>query len=256
MAFVNQSMPKTEAAVLTVRDLCVRYNGVVGIDSLSFEVFAGERIAVIGPNGAGKSSLMKAIMGLVIPNGGAIELRRPLGYVPQQETINWDFPVTLRDAVMMGRTRLVGWLRWPGRDQWQTVDEALARVDLLALADRPVGSLSGGQRRRMFIARALAQEAEILILDEPFSGVDVHAQGEIMEVLDKLQQEGITILLSTHDLGLAFRRFDRVLALRQRLIAYGTAEEIYVPEVLEQLYGGKLAVLDGGLTVVVDDHGC
>jgi ABC-type Mn2+/Zn2+ transport system ATPase subunit len=108
----------------------------------------------------------------------------------------------------------------------------------------------------MFIARALAQEAEILILDEPFSSVDVHAQGEIMEVLDKLQQEGITILLSTHDLGLAFRRFDRVLALRQRLIAYGTAEEIYVPEVLEQLYGGKLAVLDGGLTVVVDDHGC
>jgi ABC-type Mn2+/Zn2+ transport system ATPase subunit len=253
---MTPAAPTSKELVLSVQHLCVRYNGVVGVEDLSFEVFAGEKIAIIGPNGAGKSSLMKAVAGLLTPNAGQVEVRRPLGYVPQQDTINWDFPVTLRDAVMMGRTRLLGWLRWPGPEAWQAVDAALARVGLLALAHRPVAALSGGQRRRLFIARALAQEAELLILDEPFSGVDVHAQGEIMEVLDTLQQDGLTILLSTHDLGLAFRRFDRVLALRQRLIADGTAAEIFTPPVLEQLYGGRLAVLDGGLTVVVDDHGC
>jgi ABC-type Mn2+/Zn2+ transport system ATPase subunit len=244
--------------VLDVRDLTVLYDADAGIEHVSFAVQAGETVAVIGPNGAGKSTLMKAIMGLLQPRAGTITVSRPLGYVPQHEAINWDFPVTVRDVVMMGRTRRVGWLRLPGRDHWQAVDSTLERVGIGDLAGRQIGELSGGQRRRAFIARALAQEAEILILDEPFSGVDASAQAEMMDVLDGLRRDGMTILLSTHDLGLAFRRFDRVLAMRYHLIAYGTPAEVYTPEVLAQVYGGKLTTLDGGhgVTVFVDDHGC
>jgi ABC-type Mn2+/Zn2+ transport system ATPase subunit len=126
------------------------------------------------------------------------------------------------------------------------------------LRDQPIGELSGGQRRRVFIARALAQEADILLLDEPFSGVDASAQAEMMQVLDGLRRDGMTILLSTHDLGMAFRRFDRVLAIRYHLIAYGTPAEVYTPDVLAQVYGSKLATLDDdhGVTVFVDDHDC
>ena len=241
--------------VLEVRDLTVLYDADAGIEHVSFVVQAGETVAVIGPNGAGKSTLMKAIMGLLQPRAGEIRVHRPLGYVPQYEAINWDFPVTVRDVVMMGRTRRIGWLRWPGHDHWQAVDAALERAGMAHLAGRQIGELSGGQRRRAFIARALAQEAEILILDEPFSGVDASAQAEMMDVLDGLRDDGMTIMLSTHDLSLAFRRFDRVLAMRYHLIAYGTAAEVYTPDVLEQVYGGKLATLDG-TTVFVDDHGC
>jgi len=241
--------------VLEVRDLTVLYDADAGIEHVSFTVQAGESVAVIGPNGAGKSTLMKAIMGLLQPRAGEIRVHRPLGYVPQYEAVNWDFPVTVRDVVMMGRTRRVGWLRWPGRAHWLAVDAALERVGLADLAERQIGELSGGQRRRAFIARALAQEAEILILDEPFSGVDASAQADMLDVLDDLRRDGMTIMLSTHDLGLAFRRFDRVLAIRYHLIAYGTPAEVYTPDVLAEVYGSRLATLDG-TTLFVDDHGC
>ncbi len=178
---MNNRQAETQEPLLTVRDVSVRYDGIVGVENVSFEVRSGEMLAVIGPNGAGKSSLMKALMGL-LPHTGEVVACCPLGYVPQQDTLNWDFPVTLRDAVMMGRTQLIGWLRWPGAAQWRVVDEAIARVGLSDLAERPVGSLSGGQKRRLFIARALAQEAQLLILDEPFSGVDASAQDGIMAV--------------------------------------------------------------------------
>lgn len=246
------------APALDVRDLTVLYDADAGIEHVTFCVQPGESVAVIGPNGAGKSTLMKAIMGLLQPRAGQIIVNRPLGYVSQYEAVNWDFPVTVRDVVMMGRTRRVGWLRWPGRAHWQAVDAALERVGMADLAGRQIGELSGGQRRRAFIARALAQEAEILVLDEPFSGVDASAQADMMDMLDVLRRDGMTILLSTHDLGLAFRRFDRVLAMRYHLVAYGPPAEVYTPDVLAQVYGSRLAALDDGhgVTVFVDDHGC
>jgi manganese/zinc/iron transport system ATP- binding protein len=246
-------------SILSVQDLTVYYEQQLAIEALSFTVAPAERVAVIGPNGAGKSTLMKAIMGLLPVRVGKIETKGVLGYVPQHEAVNWDFPVTVRDVVMMGRTRQIGWLRWPNRPHWQAVESALARVGMADLAGRQVGELSGGQRRRVFIARALAQEAQILILDEPFAGVDASAQGEMMAVLDRLYAEGLTVVLSTHDLDLAFQRFDRVLALRQQLIAYGTPQEVYCRNVLMQLYGGKLATIEENgqrLTVFVDDHHC
>jgi ABC-type Mn2+/Zn2+ transport system ATPase subunit len=248
--------------ILATHSLTVIYNGQPAIEDISFAVSAGESVAIIGPNGAGKSTLIKAIMGLLQPRSGSISIasgsRDRLGYVPQYEAVNWDFPVTVQDVVMMGCVRQIGWLRWPSRAHWQTVQTALARVELAHLAQRQVGELSGGQRRRVFIARALAQQADVLILDEPFSGVDASAQHAMMDVLDSLQRDGLTIILSTHDLNLAFRRFDKVLALRRRLIAYDTPQAAYTPAVLSQLYGGKLAVLEDGrqVTVFVDDHDC
>jgi ABC-type Mn2+/Zn2+ transport system ATPase subunit len=247
--------------VIAVRGLKVVYDGAPAIDDVSFDVHAGERVAVIGPNGAGKSTIIKAIMGLLQPRAGTISVPgglQRLGYVPQHEAVNWDFPVTVRDVVMMGRARQIGWLRQPRRADWQAVEAALARVGLADLPTRQVGELSGGQRRRVFIARALAQEADTLLLDEPFSGVDASAQASIMDVLETLNADGLTIVLSTHDLGLAFRRFERVLALRERVIAYDTPQAVYRPEVLSALYGGQLATWDNGqqVFVFVDDHNC
>lgn len=252
---------RTAAPVIRVRDLKVAYNGAPAVEDVSFDVYAGERVAIIGPNGAGKSTVIKAVLGLLQPRAGAVDVpggRQRLGYVAQHEAVSWDFPVTVRDVVMMGRARHIGWLRPPRRADWQAVDAALVRVGLADLRGRQVGELSGGQRRRVFIARALAQEADTLLLDEPFSGVDASAQASIMDVLDALNADGLTIVLSTHDLGLAFRRFDRVLALRGRVIAYDTPAVVYRPEVLTQLYGGRLATWDDGqqVFVFVDDHNC
>lgn len=245
---------------LEVHDLTVIYNREPALENISFSINAGERIAIIGPNGAGKSTLIKTVMGLLQPQAGTVKLhetgRYVLGYVPQHEGVDWNFPATVRDVVMMGRIRHVGWLRWPGRAQWDAVDAALDRVGMADLGNRQIGELSGGQRRRVFIARALAQEAKILLLDEPFSGVDAGAQASLMDVLDGLNAEGMTIVLCTHDLALAFRRFDRILALQKQLIAYGTAEDVYQPAVLARLYGGQIATLENGRLLFVDDHHC
>lgn len=244
---------------LEARNLTVIYNGSPAIENISFGVEAGERVAIIGPNGAGKSTLIKTVMGLLQPQHGSVRVfggDYSLGYVPQNEGVDWNFPATVRDVVMMGRIRKIGWLRWPGRMQWAAVDAALARVGMADLGDRQIGELSGGQRRRVFIARALAQEASILLLDEPFSGVDAGAQASLMDVLEDLNAEGMTIILCTHDLGLAFSRFDRILALRQQMIAYGDAQAVYKPDVLARLYGGQVATWDNGKLLFVDDHHC
>jgi ABC-type Mn2+/Zn2+ transport system ATPase subunit len=255
------SASRTEPLLL-VRDLTVTYQGEPAIRDVGFDVQPGERVAIIGPNGAGKSTLIQALLGLLQPQSGEVRLQgidfKQIGYVPQNEGVDWSFPVTVADVVMLGRTRHIGWFRWPARAQWQAVDAALDRVGMLAFRDRQVGELSGGQRRRVFIARALAQEARLLVLDEPFSGVDVQAQNSLMDVLDDLNAAGMTMLLSTHDLNLAFSRFDRVLALRGGVVAYGKPAEVYTPEVLEAMYGGRLAIVRDGhsIDVYVDDHAC
>lgn len=247
-------------SIVTVQDLTVAYNGTPAIERVGFDLAEGQTLAIIGPNGAGKSTLLKAMMGLIQPRAGRVVIAPHIrvGYIPQQDEVNWDFPVTVEDTVMMGLARRVGWLRWPRREHWDAVHEALARVGLSREAKRPVGDLSGGQRRRAFIARALVQQARLLLLDEPFAGVDVAAQDELLAILDALHQEGLAIILSTHDLQLAFNRFQRVMALRQHLIAYGPPQEVYKPEILAHLYGGKVALWNQDQQVVmfIDDHGC
>lgn len=263
--------PLPEAAgeacpALVVNELSAGYPGArSAVDNVTFSVQPGERVAVLGPNGAGKSTLFKAIVGLIPHSTGYISMygeacatsHEMIGYVPQQETIDWRFPVTVGDVVMMGRAREIGWLRWPRKKDWDAVDAVLDRVGMLAFKERQIGQLSGGQRRRVFIARALAQHTTVLLLDEPLSGVDVAAGEEIMGVLDMLHEEGVTIILATHDMGMAASRFDRLLLVNHRVIAYGPASEVFTADALSRAYEGQVGIIqDGDQTVlIVDEHG-
>jgi len=247
--------------LLTVHDLTVLYEDTIALDNVNFTLNAGDYMAIIGPNGAGKSTLMKSIMGLLQPQKGHIHTAPDMGlpgYVPQHQEVAWDFPVTVAEVVMMGLTRHIGWFRWPSRQNREEVLGALERVGMAAYAQRQIGELSGGQRQRVFIARALAQNVRLLLLDEPFSGVDAVAQASLMDVIDAIHAEGIAVLLSTHDLGLAFQRFPQVMALNKKLIACGPAKEVAAPAVLRELYGSGIATIaDGqGLTLFVDEHKC
>lgn len=250
----------TPTPIISVKNLTVNYEDTLAINDVSFDVCEGDYVAVIGPNGAGKSTVIKALVGLLNPRKGSeIAItggRERLGYVPQHDMVDWRFPVNVRDVVMMGLTRQIGWLRWASRTHRQRVEDALARVGLAHLATRQIDELSGGQKQRVFIARALAQQADVLLLDEPFAGVDVAAQDELMHIIETLNGEGITIMLSTHDLGLAFGRFKKVLALNHHLIAYGAPADIYTPQTLQALYGGKVAMWhEGEKTLLFIDDG-
>ncbi|GAB4444061.1 MAG: metal ABC transporter ATP-binding protein [Anaerolineae bacterium] len=250
-----------------MHDLSAGYPGARGaIQGVSFSVWRGERVGLVGPNGAGKSTLFKALVGLIPHDTGHVSIHgedcstshRMIGYVPQQEEIDWGFPVTVRDVVMMGRARRIGWLRWPRRRDWEAVDAMLESVGLAALRHRQIGQLSGGQRRRVFIARALAQATDVLLLDEPFSGVDAAAEEEIMETLDLLRARGVSVVLATHDLGMAVNEFDRLLLLNRQVIAYGAPAAVFNADTLKRAYGGRLGVIEEGqrTLVIVDEHGC
>jgi ABC-type Mn2+/Zn2+ transport system ATPase subunit len=242
-----------QQCVLSVRDLSLAYDEQTALHNISFEIPAGDMLAIIGPNGAGKSSLLKAIMGLVQPNrGGIIEVdRKRLAYVPQHQSVDWQFPVTVEEVVMMGLARQIGWLRFPRAQHRQQVEAALARVGMSAYSKRQIGELSGGQRQRVFIARALAQNSDILLLDEPFAGIDVATENDLMNVISTLNNEGITILLTTHDLNMAFKRFKRILALNHHLVGIGSPQEMYTPEMLRNLYGGGVATLQTGNETII-----
>jgi anchored repeat-type ABC transporter ATP-binding subunit len=252
-----------------VRGLSAGYDHEVTLHDVSFSIRQGERIGLLGPNGAGKSTLFKAIMGLLPTSRGEILIHHTpssvasmrVAYVPQFDEIDWRFPVSVYDVVMMGRTRHLGWFRFPrkGDRHDSAVRQALARVQLAHLANRQIGDLSGGQKRRVFIARALAQEADVLLLDEPFAGVDATAQETIFNVIDSLCVTGVTVLLATHDLGMAATRFDRLILLNRRLIAFGAPTDVFRPELLSSAFSGQLAIWresDQGQVVAVNDHCC
>ena len=224
------------------------------LDDISFSVEKGERVAVIGPNGAGKSTLFKAIVGVLQISRGRITIygenthssHTNVGYVPQQSAIDWNFPASVFDVVMMGRCRHIGWFRWPRRDDRDIVREILERLSLGDLAGRQIGELSGGQRQRVFIARALAQDTRLMVLDEPFTGVDQTAEQEIVESLDILTDHGITLLLSTHHMENAALHFDKILILRQRLLAYGPPSDTLTSVNLREAFGSALPVISQG----------
>lgn len=253
----------TSCPALLVENLSAGYAGQQqALSNASFEVQDGERIGVLGPNGAGKSTLFKAIVGLVPHTTGRISIRgedcgvshQLVGYVPQHNEIDWTFPVSVRDVVLMGRIRQIGWFRLPRTRDWRKVDDLLARVGMADFRFRQISELSGGQRQRVFIARALAQETEVILLDEPFSGVDVAAEQEINRVLDQLHREGVTMMLATHNLGAAQTQFDKLLLLKNRVVAFGEPPQVLIPEYLRQAYGKQVAIfhLDGTALVVAD----
>jgi ABC-type Mn2+/Zn2+ transport system ATPase subunit len=257
--------PAASAPALALIDISAGYGkGPAVLENVSFEVAHGERMAVVGPNGAGKSTLFRVIVGLMPHRTGDVRVHGhshhagdcpSIGYVPQREAVDWRFPLTVGDVVLMGRLRQVGWLRWPGRRHIDAARAALDHVGLGHLWRRSIGDLSGGQQQRVFIARALAQQADVLLLDEPFGGVDVEAQEAIFAILDTLRREHVTVLISTHDLHQAATRFDRLALLNRRLVAEGLPASVLTPENLAAAYGGRLIVWKDGspLTVATDD---
>lgn len=249
------------APPLEVNDLAVRYDGSLVLADVTFSLPAGTRTAVVGPNGAGKTTLLRAIAGTLRPTAGQVRVygHGPGGhvciaYVPQRSQIDWRFPVTVSEVVMMGRVRRIGLLRWPGRADWRVVRQALEQVGLRDLADWQLGELSGGQQQRAFLAQALAQEAELILLDEPFTGLDMPSQEMIFRILDELRRRQVTVMVSTHDLNLAAERFDRAVLLNRRLIAFGPPGQVFTQENLLSAYGGHIHVLPGeaGMMVLTD----
>lgn len=242
---------RPDAPVVEFRNVTICYNGdKPALQDATFALVRGERVAIVGPNGAGKSTLLKAIAGILSPTRGTVDVYGAvagghicIGYVPQRSQVDWNFPVTVADVVMMGRVARIGLLRHPGRHDRRLVAESLAQVGMTSLADRQIGELSGGQQQRVFIARALAQEAELLLMDEPLTGLDVPAQEAIFNILDLLRARGLTVLVSTHDLQLATERFDRLMLLRKRVIGFGPAAEVLTPANLRLAYGSHMTIL-------------
>ncbi len=247
------------AACLTLDGVTVAYDGRPALDNVSLSVPHGAQVAIVGPNGAGKSTLFKALVGLLPVRSGTVLLRdRPPGkngetiaYVPQREEIDWSFPVTVHDVVMMGRYGRLGWFRRPGAADREVVARCLDELGIAELEKRAIGELSGGQQQRVFLARALAQEPHVLLLDEPFTGVDIGAREALLAVLARLREHGITVLVSTHDMETAAKRFELVALLRGRLIAYGAPASVFTPEHLSEAFGGHALFLGG--MVVIDE---
>jgi len=246
--------------ILDVRKLSARYNGRFALEDITFHLHAGERIAVVGPNGAGKSTLFKVVAGVLQPTSGEVNIfgSTPRGhvciaYIPQRSQVDWDFPVNVADVVMMGRIARLGLLGWPKKHDWDLVHEMLRIVNLDNLSKRQISELSGGQQQRMFIARALAQEAELMLMDEPLTGLDSPSQEGILGLLDELKKQNVTVMVATHDLEQAANYFDRVMLLKHRLIGFGTPDEVLQTEKLIQAYGGRLRSVDGDNVLAVDD---
>ncbi|MCG8351317.1 MAG: metal ABC transporter ATP-binding protein [Chloroflexales bacterium] len=249
--------------VLEVSGLTVFYGKALALDNVTFHVAAGERVALVGPNGAGKSTLFKTLSGLLNPARGVIRLagkplakQAVLAYVPQRSHVDWNFPVNVADVVMMGRIGKMGLLRWPGKHDRAIVRQCLELVHMADLAHCQIGELSGGQQQRVFIARALAQEAHLLLLDEPITGLDVMSQDEIVRIIDELRRQGVAVLVATHDLNQAAdpRYYERVLLLNRRLLGQGNAQEVFTPDRLAEAYGGQLRWIETseGMMILAD----
>lgn len=250
-------------AILSVHNLSVGYESGHALADISFELITGERMAVVGPNGAGKSTLFKAIAGLLKPDSGKVSVfgEDPGGhfcisYLPQHNHVDWNFPVTVYDVVMMARVRKIGLLRWPKNTDRATVENALATVGLSSFAKRQISELSGGQQQRMFIARALAQEADLMLMDEPVTGLDTPSQAELFAVLDALRSQQVTVMIALHDLKLAASSFDRVMLLKRRLIGIGKPDEVFTRKNLNQAYGDRIQLEVNGREIPFIDETC
>lgn len=241
----------TEAPPLEIHDLTVAYHRKPVLYGIDVTVPAGSLVGVIGPNGAGKSTLIKAVMGLLPVSGGWVKIFgrpyaeqcRRVGYVPQRESVDWDFPVNVMDVVLMGRYGRLRLGQRPTRRDREVARECLEKVGMLPYATRQIGNLSGGQQQRVFLARALAQESDLYLMDEPFVGVDAATEAAIITILRELRERGKTLLVVHHDLPTAREYFDRLLMLNMRLVAFGRTEEVFTPEHLHTTYGGRLNIL-------------
>ena len=241
-------------AGLVLRGVTAGYADHPVLDDVDLTIPTGSLVGVIGPNGAGKSTLLKAILDMTPEMSGSVTLggrpideqRDHIAYVPQREAVDWTFPITAAETVMMGRYRRIGWIRRPGAADRRAAHEALARVRLEEIADEQIGELSGGQQQRVFLARALVQEASVLLLDEPMTGVDQATEQLVIGLLRELRDEGTTILQATHDLESASEISDQLCFVNGRVVAFGPPSETFTPEVLHATFGGELLIVRAG----------
>jgi manganese/zinc/iron transport system ATP- binding protein len=237
--------------VVEFHDLTVSYDKKPVLWNIDMTLPQGALIGIIGPNGAGKSTLIKATMGLLPLASGYVrlfdrpldEVRRRVSYVPQRETVDWDFPTAVLDVVLMGRYGRLGLLARPGKADREIARECLRKVGMEAFARRQISQLSGGQQQRVFLARALAQEADLYFMDEPFSGVDAATESAILSILQEMTAQQKTVVVVHHDLQSAAEFFDWIVLLNMRLVASGPIEKVFTPDLLQETYGGKLTVL-------------
>ncbi len=237
---------------LQVHQLTVNYDKTPVLWDISLSIPQGVLVGVIGPNGAGKSTLVKTALGLVKPISGKIEffgkslkkVRQKVAYVPQRETVDWDFPITVRDLVLMGRYGRLGLLHWPRDADRAAAEHYLEVVDMLNYAHRQISQLSGGQQQRVFIARALLQEADIYFMDEPFAGVDLATETILIQLLKQLRSKGKTVFVIHHDLSTMEKYFDWVIMLNMRLVACGEVQHVFNPHNLNSTYGKNYALFD------------
>ena len=244
-------LPEHASPAIEVHDLTVAYGTQPVLWDIDVTFPEGRLIAIVGPNGAGKSTLLKAVLGLLTPITGWVKIfgesaetrRSWVGYVPQRESVDWDFPTNALDVVLMGRYGHLGWFRRPNRLHREVAMQCLDQVGIRHLANRQISQLSGGQQQRVFLARALAQDARLYLMDEPFAGVDATTERAILELLHELRAEGRTVVAVHHDLQTVAEYFDHVILLNMRLVASGPVDSTFTTENLQRTYGGRLTVL-------------
>jgi manganese/zinc/iron transport system ATP- binding protein len=257
-----QLLPDLDPASIPIRihDMTIAYHRKPVLWDVDLDVPEGQLVGIVGPNGAGKSTMILAIMNLVPKASGWVriygkpyqEMRRIVGYVPQRESVDWDFPISALEVVTMGRFGHVGWIRRPSKQDKQLAHEALEKVGMGEYAHRQISQLSGGQQQRVFLARALAQDAKVYLMDEPFAGVDAATERAIIDILMELRAQGKTILVVHHDLQTVTRYFDWLIMLNMRVVASGPTEEVFNDTTLNKTYGGRLTVLSQAAQAVQD----
>ena len=247
---MNQAMSSSDLP-LEIHDLTVAYHKKPVLWGIDLAVPKGKLVGIVGPNGAGKSTLIKAVMGLIPASSGWVKIYgepykknlRRVGYVPQRESVDWDFPVNVLDVVLMGRYGHLGLVRRPRKEDHDIARQCLEKVKMLPFIDRQISNLSGGQQQRVFLARALAQESDLYFMDEPFAGVDAATESAIIALLHELKEKGKTLLVVHHDLPTAKNYFDMLILLNMRLVAFGNTDEVFTYELLQKTYGGRLTIL-------------
>lgn len=235
---------------IEVAHLTVSYNARAALLDVTVNIETDQLVGIIGPNGAGKSTFIKAILGFVKPDLGTVRIggsnaqnaKGLVAYVPQRGAVDWDFPITVKEVALMGRYQQIPWYSSPKKKDWEKAMQALEMVRMEDFADRQIGELSGGQQQRVFMARALAQGSNILLLDEPFAGVDAATEGAILEVLDRAKRSGKTLVVVHHDLSTAAEYFDKLLLIKQRLYAYGEPAAVLQEDLLSEVYEGRLRI--------------